>query len=315
MNTKEQIMQVSLHLFSSRGFDAVSVSDIAERIGMTKGALYKHFSNKKAILDAIVSYMDGQSVELPVCKIDTQDESVDFEVCLRKIFQYGRELFRYWTENPYANAFRHLLTIEQYHDEEFLLLYRHHFTDGPILLFADMLKKITKEDARMCAMQFYSPFQLLYSYYDTSDHPETILDLLESHFDSFRNQFVHMNGLKDKPDTSRAMGIPDHVLAKLDEVSLLKGYLDAEGHLTLMPSNKIKKMAALSYLADRLPEDMPMDKTTLFEKTSELEYFTDPSALCQEMMRVRLLNKAERDGMYVISRTRPSLQALVQRVN
>ena len=49
-DTKENILKVALHLFAVNGYEAVSVSMIAEALGMTKGALYKHYKNKQDIL-------------------------------------------------------------------------------------------------------------------------------------------------------------------------------------------------------------------------------------------------------------------------
>ena len=45
-STKEDIMAVALHLFAQNGYEAVSVSQIAGALGMTKGALYRHYENK-----------------------------------------------------------------------------------------------------------------------------------------------------------------------------------------------------------------------------------------------------------------------------
>ena len=53
---KERILKTSLELFSCKGFDAVSVSMISESLGISKGALYKHYESKKAILDAISAF-------------------------------------------------------------------------------------------------------------------------------------------------------------------------------------------------------------------------------------------------------------------
>lgn len=53
-NTKENIMKVSLRLFSEKGFDAVSVSMIAGELGITKGALYRHYKSKRDILTAFL---------------------------------------------------------------------------------------------------------------------------------------------------------------------------------------------------------------------------------------------------------------------
>ncbi len=39
----------SLHLFAQNGYETVSVSRIAGELGMTKGALYRHYQNKREI--------------------------------------------------------------------------------------------------------------------------------------------------------------------------------------------------------------------------------------------------------------------------
>ncbi|MBU2701281.1 AcrR family transcriptional regulator [Sporomusaceae bacterium BoRhaA] len=56
-DTKENILQAALRLFAKDGYEAVSVSTIAGELGMTKGALYKHYKNKRDIFDCIVERM------------------------------------------------------------------------------------------------------------------------------------------------------------------------------------------------------------------------------------------------------------------
>ena len=56
-DTKERILMSALHLFARDGYEAVSVSTIAGELGMTKGALYKHYKNKRDIFDSIVERM------------------------------------------------------------------------------------------------------------------------------------------------------------------------------------------------------------------------------------------------------------------
>lgn len=53
--TRSRIQQVALDMFTSRGFDATSLREIAEELGVTKAALYYHFKTKDEILESIVS--------------------------------------------------------------------------------------------------------------------------------------------------------------------------------------------------------------------------------------------------------------------
>lgn len=58
-DTRENILTTALELFAKDGYEAVSVSMIAGKLGMTKGALYKHYKNKRDIFDSILLRMES----------------------------------------------------------------------------------------------------------------------------------------------------------------------------------------------------------------------------------------------------------------
>lgn len=53
-DTKQRILEKSLELFASKGYDAVSVGEIAKAVGVKAPSLYNHCASKQAIFDAIV---------------------------------------------------------------------------------------------------------------------------------------------------------------------------------------------------------------------------------------------------------------------
>ena len=53
-DTKERIIEEALRLFSEKGYAGTSMSDIAERLKITKAALYKHYSGKREIFQKIL---------------------------------------------------------------------------------------------------------------------------------------------------------------------------------------------------------------------------------------------------------------------
>ena len=59
-NTKQEILEASLDLFSVQGFEATSISQIADAVGIRKASLYSHFESEQAILDAIVKEVLAQ---------------------------------------------------------------------------------------------------------------------------------------------------------------------------------------------------------------------------------------------------------------
>ncbi len=52
-STWERILDIALDLFTKQGFDGTSLREIAEKVGVTKAALYYHFASKDDILMAL----------------------------------------------------------------------------------------------------------------------------------------------------------------------------------------------------------------------------------------------------------------------
>src|SRR5699024_117224 len=55
VDTKTEIRKVALELFAQQGFDRTSLREIAERLDITKAALYYHYPSKNDLLRAIVT--------------------------------------------------------------------------------------------------------------------------------------------------------------------------------------------------------------------------------------------------------------------
>ena len=53
-DTRDRILATALDLFIEQGYDKTSLREIAERVGVTKAALYYHFSSKEEILRTLV---------------------------------------------------------------------------------------------------------------------------------------------------------------------------------------------------------------------------------------------------------------------
>jgi len=54
IKTRSQLLESALDVFSEKSFSDVTLSEIAERVGMTKGALYWHFKSKSDILSKLI---------------------------------------------------------------------------------------------------------------------------------------------------------------------------------------------------------------------------------------------------------------------
>lgn len=74
--TRHEILDVALELFTRQGYAGTSIRDIAEAMGMTKSALYYHFTNKESILTELLGSRRDEIDEL-LAWIDSQPPGAD----------------------------------------------------------------------------------------------------------------------------------------------------------------------------------------------------------------------------------------------
>lgn len=60
-DTRSRIQEVALRLFTEQGYEATSLREIAEELGVTKAALYYHFKTKD---DIVASLVDTRLTEI-----------------------------------------------------------------------------------------------------------------------------------------------------------------------------------------------------------------------------------------------------------
>ncbi|MEV5436783.1 helix-turn-helix domain-containing protein [Streptomyces sp. NPDC052682] len=63
-NTRQRIQDVALELFAEQGYEKTSLREIAERLEVTKAALYYHFKTKEEILVSIFEDLSRPIEEL-----------------------------------------------------------------------------------------------------------------------------------------------------------------------------------------------------------------------------------------------------------
>ena len=170
-NRKEEILNVALHLFARDGYEAVSVSQIAGELDMTKGALYRHYKSKRDIFDSIVQHMekqDGEQArenEVPEESIEKTPEEYQ-NVSFDDFVEYSKSMFEYWTEDDFASSFRKMLTIEQFRSEEMQNLYQQYLVSGPAEYVKDLFKNMKINNPEENAVKFYANMFFYYSMYD-----------------------------------------------------------------------------------------------------------------------------------------------------
>ena len=195
METKERILETALELFAQNGYLGTSMSMIAERLGITKAALYKHYTGKQEILDRIVERMNELDRERAAQYQMPQAEAAQFAKAYlsapaERILAYStftKVQFLHWTEEEFSSRFRKMLTLEQYRDPALARLYQKYLAAGPLDYIAAIFRELTGDDktGMQLALEFYGPIYLLYSIYDGAEDKIPVSALLNTHIDRF----------------------------------------------------------------------------------------------------------------------------------
>ena len=180
-DTKEAILTAALTLFAANGYEAVSVNQIAGRLGITKGALYRHYQNKRDIFDHILSRMEDMDLQqakkfdLPE-KAPEEDSSAYARASVQRLAEFSKAQYRYWTENEFASLFRRMLTLEQFRSREMQALYQNYLASGPVRYVEEILRCNGFSAPGERAAAFFGTMFLCFSLYDSAEDKQLVTE-------------------------------------------------------------------------------------------------------------------------------------------
>lgn len=196
MTTKESILETALDLFSQRGYDGVSVRDIAGAVGIRESSIYNHFESKRAVFDAIVERCVQQSERyfreggLP---FDTGDDTSVYQGigldCLQELIE---RTFRFFFDDTRNARFRRLLILSQYTEPRCRAIYRQLYRDKCIqvqaYIFSALMESgdLRREDPLTVASEFYGPIFMLMH---TCDSYDEAVPYIRAHVEQFRKNY------------------------------------------------------------------------------------------------------------------------------
>ncbi|MEO0776528.1 MAG: helix-turn-helix domain-containing protein [Bacteroidota bacterium] len=89
-------MRAALELFAQEGYDASSTSRIARRAGVSEGLIFRHFTNKKGLLDALMQGMNQKMEQLVEPILREPDARRCILATLDLPFGLERAQYDYW---------------------------------------------------------------------------------------------------------------------------------------------------------------------------------------------------------------------------
>lgn len=160
-STREKILDVSLELFSQRGFSAVSIRDICKCVGIKESSVYYHFENKQNIFDVLLDRFSeiakGMMAQLENGLAGGQDGFEDGFNNVSDCF------FEQYLMNDFCNKVMRIMFIEQFNNEDVRKLYQHWLMDEPLHFQSNIFSALMNMgmiqacDSEYLAVKYYAP--------------------------------------------------------------------------------------------------------------------------------------------------------------
>jgi AcrR family transcriptional regulator len=95
---RTEIIEAAYEVFSTRGYSASGIADIAERLGIGHGTFYRYFKNKRDILDQVVDY--GVERIVSALELETAEPARTLDEFRDQLRHIGERLFALLDEDP-----------------------------------------------------------------------------------------------------------------------------------------------------------------------------------------------------------------------
>ena len=201
-STKKAILEKALDLFSVQGYEATSIAQIADAVGIRKASMYSHFKSKQEILDALVQHSLEQYEKRSIfARVDWDDpaftndkQDITPDVAYRLILGH----VRYILHDPQISKSRKMLTIEQFRNDELKALQTKQNYVDVMRYFTGLVKFLIKngglidDDPEIMAAQLCLPISVWINLCDREpEREDEVVKLIERHI----RQFYKMYGV------------------------------------------------------------------------------------------------------------------------
>ncbi|MDO4492895.1 MAG: TetR/AcrR family transcriptional regulator [Clostridia bacterium] len=185
----QRILEAALTLFSVNGFEATSMGEIAEAVGIRKASLYSHFTSKQEILDSLLEQMRERFERH---SLPAHPENLPEAPTPEAVAELVMKQVDFLVHDPFISKTRRFLVLEQYRKPDFAAMQtKHAYTDVlayHTALFRKMIGagRLKPGDAEMVAAQFAFPVSEWIALIDREPEREAeALRLIRRHIASF----------------------------------------------------------------------------------------------------------------------------------
>jgi AcrR family transcriptional regulator len=186
-NTTDKIFEAAIDLFAQKGYDSVSIRDIAKVVGIKESSIYKHYINKEEILQKIIKY--------PLSKIYTiaqRDDSTEQLIAKEGVDGFLTDcgnVFASWMSDEKTVKILRIFYIELYHNDQIAQSYRELINAGDTFwasVMAMMMNQglIKQADPKVVSSIFMAFFWNAFTDYFLLQYGRTTKSFVELYWDN-----------------------------------------------------------------------------------------------------------------------------------
>ena len=188
LTTREKLIDAALTLFSEKGYDATSVDEIAQSIGMTGPIIYNYFKGKEDLLNCVFEISEN----LFFNKAEYADQLPIHIHNGEELIKFTWDQLNYTMNDDRAIKIRKFCTVEQYRLDKLTREATDHQYEDIINLYTEIFAYMMKEgtikkcDPVTLSFEFSAPIAILVQLGDMDlDRRDEAVDLIQKHMDFF----------------------------------------------------------------------------------------------------------------------------------
>ena len=202
ISTRQRALMAALDLFSRKGYQAVSMGDIAEVLGIKAPSLYKHFKGGKeeiyaALLPALAEHYRALWAAAGQRQGQLEQDLQALGVLsVERLEQETLAWLQAEMEDPTATAYRRLLTLGQFQEAEAKLLDRWLWAE-PLALYEGLFGRLIgreilrRGEPHVMAVEYLAPLMQCLTRQDRSPAEQaTCLEEARQHIRQFHRVFA-----------------------------------------------------------------------------------------------------------------------------
>ncbi|MGN0432462.1 MAG: TetR/AcrR family transcriptional regulator [Lachnospiraceae bacterium] len=196
--SKHRILEEALRLFSTNGYEATSIEQITNAVGIRKASFYSNFKSKQELLDMLIEKIKeryeayAESVQKEWKKVGAACQNSGSRTA-EAVFKFAKCQFEFLIHDSFFSMARNFMTIEQFRNPQLAFLQNKCEYIDALNYYKKLIQYliengilVEKGNIEIMAYEFFSPIYVqFYHIQRTPECKEEAMAIVENHINHF----------------------------------------------------------------------------------------------------------------------------------